>query len=313
MSTTEHIAANIESAAQAPAHQSPPPRRWPVRVATGIRVTITLIAVAVISGSLYLIGLFIFDPEGGEEVTIGLRPNQFYAAFDPEDRMYSDESYGLVFGVAHNSGARTDATLEALVYGADLIEVDVVEVDGVLRAAHTRPLPIVGQRWFRGPSLEHVWTAAYQADAIKLDLKETSPKFVSLVVEFINSRPEGRAVVVASRENWILRALRVRAPSAILLKSVADRATIEELLQNDSLLAVIDGITVRHTLLDQDIAVWLQHEGLLVFAWTVNDMNRVNELMALGVDGITSDNLAILNLLGGQQRTERDLPAPSPP
>jgi glycerophosphoryl diester phosphodiesterase len=312
MATTEHNpTTEISSPVLTP--QSRPPRRWPARVATAIRITISLLAIAVISGSLYLIGLFLFDPEGGEEVTIGLRPNQFYAAFDPEDRMYSDESYGLVYGGAHNSGARTDAILEALVYGADLIEVDVVEVDGVLRAAHTRPLPIVGQRWFRGPTLEHVWTAAYQADAIKLDLKETTPKFVGLVVEFINSRPEGRPVLVASRETWILRALRVRAPQAILLKSVADAETIEELRQNQSLVSVIDGITVRHSLLDEETAVWLQHEGLLVFAWTVNDMTRVNELMALGIDGVTSDNLAILNLLGGQKRSERDLPLPSPP
>jgi glycerophosphoryl diester phosphodiesterase len=303
----------MEIAAPIPTSGARPPRRWLARAATAIRVIITLVAIAVISGSLYLIGLFLFDPEGGEEVTIGLRPNQFYAAFDPEDRMYADESYGLVFGVAHNSGARTDAILEALVYGADLIEVDVVEVDGVLHAAHTRPLPIVGQRWFRGPTLERVWTAAYQADAIKLDLKETSPKFVSLVVQFINSRPEGHTVVVASREAWILRALRVRAPRAILLQSVADSATIADLQQNPSLVAVIDGITVRHSLLDEETAIWLQHEGLLVFAWTVNDMTRVNELMALGVDGITSDNLAILNLLGGQERSERDLPLPSPP
>ena len=34
--------------------------------------------------------------------------------------------------------------------------------------------------------------------------------------------------------------------------------------------------------------------------WTVNDLEWMNALMALGVDGITTDNLAVMELLGGQ-------------
>ncbi len=49
---------------------------------------------------------------------------------------------------------------------------------------------------------------------------------------------------------------------------------------------------------------WLESTGLLVLAWTVNDLARLNELVQLGVDAITTDNLAIMELLGGQQRQE---------
>jgi len=36
---------------------------------------------------------------------------------------------------------------------------------------------------------------------------------------------------------------------------------------------------------------------LLILAWTVNDSQRLNELVRLGVDGITTANLAILQAL----------------
>lgn len=277
------------------------------------RVIVSLLAVVVISGSLYVLGLFIVRPDLGEEFTVGLRPNQFYSVINPEDRMFAPEAYGVVWGVAHNSGASTDAILDALVNGADFIEVDVVEVDGQLRAAHTSPLPIVGERWFRGPTLERVWTASYQADARMLDLKEATPAYVNLVIEFLNSHPTSEPVLVSSRDAWVLRSIRVGAPHALLLLSVPDEASLNRIQQSDALINLIDGITVRHTALSPESAIWLQTEGLLVFAWTVNDIDRVNELITLGVDGITSDNLAVLTLLGGQARGERELPEAKKP
>jgi glycerophosphoryl diester phosphodiesterase len=40
-----------------------------------------------------------------------------------------------------------------------------------------------------------------------------------------------------------------------------------------------------------------QHK-LLILAWTVNDSQRLNQLVRLHVDGITTANLAILRTLG---------------
>jgi len=53
------------------------------------------------------------------------------------------------------------------------------------------------------------------------------------------------------------------------------------------------------------IETWLKGEQVYVLAWTVNDLTRVNELVRLGVDAMTTDNLAIMELLGGQRRGER--------
>ncbi len=47
-----------------------------------------------------------------------------------------------------------------------------------------------------------------------------------------------------------------------------------------------------------DLVAWLRQHKLLVLAWTVNDGQRFNELVRLGVNGITTANLAILRALG---------------
>ena len=60
------------------------------------------------------------------------------------------------------------------------------------------------------------------------------------------------------------------------------------------------GITVRESLVNFEMMSWLDERDIRAFAWTVNDIQRVNELVGLGVAGITTDNLAILSLLGGQ-------------
>jgi hypothetical protein len=264
---------------------------------------VALLASLVSAVSLLLLGMFAFNPHGAEEFTTGRRPGQFYQVFDNDERMFPDTSYGNILGVAHNSGGSIETTLEALIFGADVIEVDVVEIDGVLYSAHTPPLPLpfLGPRFFRGPSLERVWTASYRADAMMLDLKDTSPDYVDLVARFLNSRSPGRDVIVGSRSVDVLHTLREQAPEAILLLSVSDAGTFEDLQANSALQDAIDGVTIRESLLDVDMAYWLENHNLLIIAWTVNDIQRVNELVRLGVDGITTDNLALITLLGTQQ------------
>lgn len=286
--------------------------KWLSGIGKGLRVLAALLACMLISSSLYLIVLFIVHPDGAEAWTIGRRPTQYFSDLDHDQRVFSDAAYGAIFGVAHNSGGSVDATLEALVYGADIIEVDVVGLDGVLYSAHDPPLPFLGQRWFRGPRLDRIWAASSGADAVKLDLKEDSPAFVRLVGDFLEFRAPYRPVIVSSRSHWVLHYVHSRVPDAILLLSVSDERGLESMRDNTSLMERIDGITVRHTILNAENASWINEYGLLMFAWTVNDLERTNELMRLGVDGITTDNLALVSLFAGDAGVERDLRPPPP-
>lgn len=276
------------------------------------RVAIAVCACLLIATSLGMLGKFLLDPNGSEEFTVSRRPTLFHQVFDNEDRMFLNETYVEVIGAAHNSGGRIEATLQAITFGADVIEVDVVQVDGALYSGHTPPIPVIGPRFFRGPPLEEVWTAAYRADALKLDLKETSTEYVALVTEFLVTRPIDRDIIVASRSPTVLATLRQHAPDMTLLLSVPDESSFGALQRSEALQQTIDGVTVRESLIDGLMVAWLDEHDLSIFAWTVNDMERVNELVGLGVDGITTENLAILALLGGQAVSDVDLAGSTP-
>jgi hypothetical protein len=81
---------------------------------------------------------------------------------------------------------------------------------------------------------------------------------------------------------------------------VPDRTSLNDLLSNHPLVDLVDGVTIRQGLVDAETAAQLNRNDLMIFAWVVNTLKRVNELLELGVDGVTSDNLAILELVGGE-------------
>lgn len=278
-----------------------------------LRWLVAIFLVLVLSGALALLGVFLFRPDLGEELTGGLIPPQYYADFSADDQIYTDAQYRSVWTVAHNSGDDVDTVIEGLLYGADIIEMDVVAVDGVLYSAHNPPLPFLDYRWFRGPRVDRVWAASGDARGFMLDLKQTDREFVDLVVSYITSKPTTRPFFVASRDPQVLRQIRQRAPQAVLLMSVPDRKGLDDLLSNDSLLDVVDGVTIRQDQVTEETAPLMNANDLMIFAWVVNDLARVNELIELGVDGITSDNLAILQLLGGEAETEASTNPGGPP
>ena len=264
-----------------------------------------VVAVAVVSilASLTLIVFMVFWQDIAEEWTTGRRPNTYNGVLDAA--LLDD--YGLVFSVGHNSGDTLAATRQALRSGADVIEVDVASMGDTLVAAHLPPLPIIGHRLFRGPTLDEIWRLSATADVVKLDLKESSPEFRELLFEFLNTHQDERQVIVSTRDPTTLTLLMSLAPTAFRFLSISTDEQLERLYGDAQLVATLDGVTIRQSLVTEESAMRLRELGLLIIAWTVNDLTRVNELVRFGVDGITTDNLAIMRLLGGEQRGERRL------
>jgi hypothetical protein len=281
------------------------------RVAGYAEGVVVAAALAVIGGCLVVLGVLAFDPERGEAWTSGLRPVQYFRELEAE--LLDD--YEGVFAVAHNSGDRVDATLEAIGYGADVIEVDVVSLDGQLYGAHGMPVPWIGGAVFRAPLLARIWIASAGAGAIKLDLKERSPAFQELVLQFLADRRGQRRVIVVSDDPGVLRRFAEREPDVLRFLGIGSADRLRLLDGDPAFAALVDGVSIRQTLVDEERAAWLEERGLLTLAWTVNDLERVNELVRLGVDGITTDNLAIMQLLGGRQRGNHPLDRlrPMPP
>lgn len=253
------------------------------------------------SASLLVVFAVFADATTG--YTSGVLPIQFYRELEG-DRL---EDYTGLFSVAHNSGDRVQSANQALAYGADIIEIDVVALDDRLYAAHQAPLPFLGPHVFRGPKLEEIWTVASLAEVVKLDLKQSSSSFLDLLVSFLGKYGEDQQVIVASGDVEVLRSLGERWPDAFRLLSVPNREVMDALQADPDLVALIDGVTIQEQLLDRETATWLEAQELYALAWTVNSLGRVNALIGLGVDGITTDNLALMRLLGGGRRGELPL------
>ena len=72
----------------------------------------------------------------------------------------------------------------------------------------------------------------------------------------------------------------------------------ETRVQSDpALVDAIGAVSVFQGLITADLVTWAHQHNLLVLAWTVNDANRLDELLRLSIDGITTANLAILHAL----------------
>jgi glycerophosphoryl diester phosphodiesterase len=93
-------------------------------------------------------------------------------------------------------------------------------------------------------------------------------------------------------------------PDILLFYSVGDRQDLTSLQEDPDLVALIDGVSIQHELVDEETARWMNEHGIRMLVWTVNDLGRANELIRLGVGAITTDNLALMGLFGGQRRGE---------
>ncbi len=223
----------------------------------------------------------------------GLPPDQFREELDPA--LLKD--YTGVLGVAHNAANRLDSLQVALDHGADVVEADLISVRGELVAGREQPLSWLTNHIFRGPTLAQVWDAAAPADVLKLDLKQGGDAFLDDLVAFLAPRQGTREVMVATRDRDALVRLHRELPEITLLFSIGFPEGVQQLRSDAELQAAVGGVTIFHGLVDTNLVSWLHGRDLLVLAWPVNDGERLNALVRLQVDGVTTANLAILEVL----------------
>jgi glycerophosphoryl diester phosphodiesterase len=222
-------------------------------------------------------------------------PAQFYEKVQPEPALAQD--YPRVLGVAHNAGNNLETLAAALRSGADVIEIDVISARGQLVAGRDQPWPWLARQLFRGPTLAEAWERAAAAGTVKLDLKQADRGFLDDLVAFVAPRARSRPVMISSREQGALLYLHSRLPDVTLLFSMAGPDAVHQLQSGPALQKAIGGASVFQGLVDVNLVSWVHRHKLLILAWTVNDSQRLNQLVRLGVDGITTANLAILRAL----------------
>jgi len=275
-------------------------RRRSVILAHGLLIIVSIFTIA---ASLGVIGYCLFDSAKAEERLSGRRPTYLAGPLDANPL----DNYGLVFGVGHNSGASLTTIHQALAAGADVIEIDVVPMGDTLISAHDVPLPIVGREVFRGPTLGQAWRAAADAEVIQLDVKVSTPFVRQKLIHFLDTHPTNQTVMIATSDITLLEQIQAAHPEVYRFLGIADAATLKRLTSDPDLAAMLDGVTIRHQLVSPESIAKLKAMNLIVLAWTVNDLSTVNDLVEMGVDAVSTDNLAIMHLLSGNQSGERRL------
>ncbi|HTR69405.1 MAG TPA: glycerophosphodiester phosphodiesterase [Mycobacteriales bacterium] len=254
-------------------------RRW--AIATGVAVAL-------------IVGVVIARP-AFRSYTGTAPPDQFFRAVQITPSLAA--RYPAVLGVAHNAGNNLGTLATALRYGADVIEIDVISAHGRLVAGREQPWPWLAEHVFRGPTLQQAWDAAADAPVTKLDLKSSEPSFLAQVVAFLSTRVKDRRVMISSPDVDALVYLHRELPTVQLLFSVSHPPAVDTLTSNLALQEVISGVSMFAGLVTPSVVRWAHERNLIVIAWTVNDGDELNRLVALGADGITTANLAILSAL----------------
>jgi len=223
-------------------------------------------------------------------------PAQFYekAGLDPA----LAQQYTRVLGVAHNAGNNLGTLETALRYGADVLEIDVISARGQLVAGRDQPLPWLARLLFRGPTLIQAWDHAAAARIIKLDLKQTDRGFLDDLIAFLAPRARSRRVMISSPDQDTLLYLHSHLPDVTMLFTAAGPDAARQLKSDPPLQRAIGGVSAFQGLVNTNLVAWAHQHKLLILAWTVNDGQRASQLVRLGVDGITTANLAILRALG---------------
>jgi glycerophosphoryl diester phosphodiesterase len=222
-------------------------------------------------------------------------PKQFDQRVAVDPALASD--YAPVLGVAHNAGNNPETTAAALSAGADVVEIDVISARGTLVAGRQKPFPWLAGLVFRGPSLADAWDYADGARIVKLDLKQDDRPFLDDLVAFLRERAGSRQVMVSTPDADALVYLHQRLPRVTLLLSVNSPDGVRSLQASAALQSAVGGVSAWQGLVDRNLLAWAHQRHLVVLAWTVNDGTRMNQLVGLGVDGITTANLAVLRAL----------------
>ena len=158
-------------------------------------------------------------------------------------------------------------------------------------------MPLLEETPSTGPTPRDAWEVAQLDDTVLLHLKQRSGRYLEEVRSFLAARAL-RRTIVQTKDPGTLYTLRRSMPSVQRLLLVFTAEELAALRSDERLLAAIDGVSVRESLLSAPIQAWFERRGLLTFAWVVNDERRLNELVAGGIDGVITDRLDIMRLLG---------------
>jgi glycerophosphoryl diester phosphodiesterase len=214
---------------------------------------------------------------------------------------------GLPGDAPENSIAGIEA---ALAHDVDVVEVDVSTRGGELVLAHSEDVAGPDSPPL-GDALTVFAARAEPGVGIQLDLKARGVE--ASVVREVRAHDLVGRVLVSSTFPSVLRAVRAHEPALSAgLGYPYDRAQVAErgLLPDAAIRAALaalrltlplrvvrlasaagaDVLSLHHLVVSAAAVRRCRARGLAVFAWTVNDRAALDRVVALGVDGVVTDD-----------------------
>ena len=203
--------------------------------------------------------------------------------------------------LAHRAGNDLAALRAAEEAGIAAVEADVRLFRGRLELRHLKtvgPVPVYWDRWqLRRPgtafsTLETLLTAARPSTQLLLDLKGFDPRLPRRVIEAIDASGRRQGIAVCSRHWRHLSAFRTR-PHVRVVHSVGSQGALRALWRRSN-GGELDGISIDQRLLTRPVTAELCLRAPLVMAWSVNGLRSASRLVEWGVNGLITDEPALL-------------------
>ena len=215
-----------------------------------------------------------------------------------------------VLAVAHRAGNSLDALRAAGELGADVLEADVHSHRGRLEVRHLKsmgPVPFLWDRWYLVPKSVQQLQLAELLDAVDpvagratlmVDLKGVGGVGAA-VAQALHGRVPDAPVLVCSRWWPSVEPFAGRSWARPMLSA---RGTTElQRLRRRLRARPPYGVSVHRSLLTAPVVAELREQVPLVMTWPVNDEEALEQVLALGVTGVISDEADVLRAVVGER------------
>jgi glycerophosphoryl diester phosphodiesterase len=210
-----------------------------------------------------------------------------------------------VLAIAHRAGNSLAGLHEANELGVDVIECDVHHHRGRLEVRHLKtagPLPFLWDRWELASAsaprlgLGEVLEADRHGTTFMLDLKgrsgSTGAAVARLLHQFAGDHP-----VLACGRHWPSVETVAVLPFVQPVLSARNRVELSRLQERLADGPRVHGVSLHRSLLHEQLVAWLRGRVDVVMTWPVNDVVTMDAVLALGVNGVISDEPTVLDAL----------------
>lgn len=117
---------------------------------------------------------------------------------------------------------------------------------------------------------------------------KSGPEIIPLLEELLSNHPKRSQIIFISFGWDVIKGLHDAFPDLPCFWLSSNKNDVIE-KWNEVLSEGLDGINLHHKIIDRNMVEQAHKDGLGILAWTVNEIDRVNELIGYGIDGITTD------------------------